>query len=367
MISFVIFIAIAIFDIITKNNYTIYRLIFSSTTMSNSCNYGEDLNSNLNKMSKISLNTEFALILSETNKELWSLYKQQVASFWTVEEVDLEQDLKDWSVLTENEQEFIKNILSFFAISDGIVNANLLENFASEVSDKASQYFYGFQISMENIHAEMYSLLIDTYVKDINEKLRLFDGIQTNPSIARKAKWCLKYTDSSLPFQERLVAFSVVEGVFFSASFCSIFWLKKRGLMPGLSFSNELISRDEGLHTKFACARYALGTPLPENTVQQIINDAVEVESYFVRNSLKTALIGMNADLMIQYVMYVADYLCIQLGCTKLYKVANPFDWMNTISMDGKTNFFERRVSEYSKSGVGVNRDDQMFKLDAEF
>lgn len=331
------------------------------------CKYGEGANPPKSTKMSISIDTNFALILSDTNKKLWSLYKQQVASFWTVEEVDLDQDIKDWDLLTDNEQEFIKSVLSFFAISDGIVNANLLENFSTEVTDKPSQYFYGFQIAMENIHAEMYSLLIDTYVQNTEEKMKLFNGIATNPSIARKAEWCLKYTDKSLPFQERLVAFAVVEGVFFSASFCSIFWLKKRGLMQGLSFSNELISRDEGLHTKFACARYALGEPVSHETVHQIINDAVVVESFFVRNSLKTALIGMNADLMVQYVMYVADYLCVQLGCDKIYNVNNPFDWMNTISMDGKTNFFERRVSEYAKAGVGVDREEQVFKLDAEF
>lgn len=316
---------------------------------------------------KIPLDKNFALILSDMDKELWGLYKQQVASFWTVEEVDLEQDLRDWTKLSDNEREFIKTVLSFFAISDGIVNANLLENFACEVTDKPSQYFYGFQIAMENIHAEMYSLLIDTYVKNVEEKLQLFNGIESNPSIRRKAKWCLKYTDAALSFQERLVAFAIVEGVFFSASFCSIFWLKKRGLMQGLSFSNELISRDEGLHTKFACARYALGVPLQESIVHQTMKDAVEVESFFVHNSLKTALIGMNANLMVQYVRYVADFLCVQLGCAKVYNVQNPFDWMNTISMDGKTNFFERRVSEYAKAGVGVGREDQVFKLDAEF
>ena len=321
----------------------------------------------ISNMATIPLDSNFALILSDTNKMLWDLYKQQVASFWTVEEVDLEQDLKDWSRLSVNDQKFIKSVLSFFAISDGIVNANLLENFASEVKDKSSQYFYAFQMAMENIHAEMYSLLIDTYVSDSAEKSELFDGINTNPSIARKAEWCLKYTDASLPFQERLVAFAVVEGVFFSASFCSIFWLKKRGLMPGLSFSNELISRDEGLHTKFACARYAMGPPLKKDTVHAIITDAVVVESFFVRNSLQSGLIGMNADLMVQYVKFVADFLCVQLGCKKIYDVRNPFDWMNVISMDGKTNFFERRVSEYAKAGVGVSRADQVFKLDAEF
>ena len=244
------------------------------------------------------------------HKDLWDLYKQAVASFWTAEEVDLTQDKEDWKSLSDNERQFIKNILSFFAISDGIVNANLLMNFANEVTDSSSQCFYGFQIAMENIHAEMYSLLIEAYEDDTVERAKLLNGIEYDPSIKKKSEWCLKYTDQTLDFQERLVAFAIVEGVFFSASFCSIFWLKKRNLMHGLSFSNELISRDEGLHTTFACAKYSKGVPLPEARIHAIITDAVEVESFFVHNSLKSDLIGMNSKMMIEYVEFVADYLC---------------------------------------------------------
>tara|TARA_B110000261_G_scaffold162389_1_gene205875 strand:- start:4362 stop:5297 length:936 start_codon:yes stop_codon:yes gene_type:complete len=299
--------------------------------------------------------------------DLWDLYKQAVASFWTVEEVDLSQDKANWQQLQPGEKQFIKNILSFFAISDGIVNANLLMNFANEVDDSASQCFYGFQIAIENIHAEMYSLLIETYEEDVNERTKMLNGIEYDPSIKQKSEWCLKYTDRERSFQERLVAFAIVEGVFFSASFCSVFWLKKRNLMHGLSFSNELISRDEGLHTRFACAKYRKGAPLSDQTIHGIMSEAVEVESYFVRQSLQTKLIGMNADLMIEYVKFVADFLCVQLNCTKLFNVPNPFAWMNTISLTGKTNFFERRVSEYSKAGVGVDAKEQVFSLNVDF
>ena len=301
------------------------------------------------------------------HKDLWDLYKQAVASFWTVEEVDLTQDKEDWKCLSDNERQFIKNILSFFAISDGIVNANLLMNFANEVTDSASQCFYGFQIAIENIHAEMYSLLIEAYEEDTVERAKLLNGIQYDPSIKEKSDWCLKYTDPTLDFQERLVAFAIVEGVFFSASFCSIFWLKKRNLMHGLSFSNELISRDEGLHTTFACTKYSKGEPLPEARIHEIITDAVKVESFFVRNSLKSDLIGMNSKMMIEYVEFVADYLCMQLNCGKVFHTQNPFPWMNTISLTGKTNFFERRVSEYAKAGVGVDSKEQVFDLNMDF
>ena len=301
------------------------------------------------------------------HRDLWDLYKQAVASFWTVEEVDLNQDKETWKTLKEGERHFIKNILSFFAISDGIVNDNLLMNFANEVTDSASQCFYGFQIAIENIHAEMYSLLIETYVDDIDERSKLLNGIEYDPSIKQKSIWCAKYTNRYISFQERLVAFAIVEGVFFSASFCSIFWLKKRNLMHGLSFSNELISRDEGLHTMFACAKYAKGEPLSDEKIHLIMKEAVEVESFFVRQSLKTDLIGMNADLMIQYVKFVADFLCVQLNCSKLFNVTNPFPFMNSISLAGKTNFFERRVSEYAKAGVGVDQKEQVFDLNVDF
>lgn len=301
------------------------------------------------------------------NKELWDLYKKSVASFWTVEEVDLQQDKTDWLGLKAGEQAFIKNVLSFFAISDGIVNANLLMNFANEVDDSASLCFYGFQIAMENIHSEMYSLMIEAYVSDTDERMKLLNGIENSSSIAKKSEWCLKYTNHELPFQQRLVAFAIVEGIFFSASFCAIFWLKKRGKMPGLCFSNELISRDEGLHTTFACAKYATGLPIDTEVIHEMIRAAVAVEDFFVRESLQVDLLGMNADMMSKYVKYVADFLSVQLGCGKIFNTLNPFEWMTSISMQGKTNFFERRVSEYSKAGVGVAPEDNVFSLNVDF
>lgn len=301
------------------------------------------------------------------NKELWDLYKKSVASFWTVEEVDLAQDKVDWFNLKDEEQAFIKNVLSFFAISDGIVNANLLMNFANEVSDPSSLCFYGFQIAMENIHAEMYSMMIEAYVVDPVERAKLLNGIENSPSIAKKSDWCLQYTNRELPFQQRLVAFAIVEGIFFSASFCSIFWLKKRGMMPGLCFSNELISRDEGLHTTFACMKYATGKPIDTRVVHTMIRAAVDVETFFVEESLHVDLLGMNARLMTEYVQFVADFLSVQLGCGKVFHTQNPFEWMTSISMQGKTNFFERRVSEYSKAGVCVDPSDNVFSLNVDF
>lgn len=303
------------------------------------------------------------------NDAAWKMYKQAKASFWTAEEVDLQADIKDWrDKLTDNERFFISHVLAFFAASDGIVNENLVARFCMEVQQPEVRCFYGFQTAIENIHSEMYSLLIDTYVSDRVEKKRLFEAMHVLPCVKRKAEWTLKWLKSDASFAQRLVAFSAVEGIFFSASFCSIFWLKKRGLMPGLTFSNELISRDEGLHTDFACLLYSqLNAKLHPGTVQQIIGDAVSVEIDFVCESLPVSLIGMNSDMMSAYVKFCADRLLVALGVDKLYNVNNPFDWMDMISLQGKTNFFEKRVGEYSKAGVGVQAADQTFRLDDEF
>lgn len=284
---------------------------------------------------------------------IWQMYKKAEASFWTAEEIDLAQDLVDWnSKLNEDEKYFIKHVLAFFAASDGIVNENLAINFMNEVQYPEARCFYGYQIMIENIHSETYSLLIDTYIKDPNEKDKLFHAIDTIPCVGKKAEWALKWISNGT-FQERLVAFAAVEGIFFSGSFCSIFWLKKRGLMPGLSFSNELISRDEGLHCDFACLLYSqLENKLNPEQVAEIIINAVEIEKEFVSDALPVRLIGMNAHLMCQYIEFVADRLLLSLGCAKHFNVTNPFDFMELISLQGKTNFFEKRVAEYQKSGV---------------
>ncbi len=302
--------------------------------------------------------------------DIWKFYKKAEASFWTAEEIDLSQDLKDWANLNDGERHFIKHVLAFFAASDGIVNENLAENFVSEVQYTEAKFFYGFQIAIENIHSETYSLLIDTYVKDPKEKDVLFHAIETMDCVKKKAEWALRWIDEG-SFQERLIAFAAVEGIFFSGSFCSIFWLKKRGLMPGLSFSNELISRDEGLHCDFACLLYNdhVVNKLSEETVQEIIKDAVEIEKEFVTDALPVKLIGMNSDLMCQYIEFVADRLLLELGCSKVYNSTNPFDFMEMISLQGKTNFFEKRVGEYQKAGVLSNDSNEKpkFSLDEEF
>jgi ribonucleoside-diphosphate reductase beta chain len=304
--------------------------------------------------------------------DIWKFYKQAEASFWTAEEIDLAQDLKDWEGLNEGERHFISHVLAFFAASDGIVNENLAENFVKEVQYTEAKFFYGFQIAVENIHSETYSLLIDTYIKDPDEKNRLFKAIETLDCVKKKADWALRWIDQA-SFVERLIAFAAVEGIFFSGSFCSIFWLKKRGLMPGLSFSNELISRDEGLHCDFACLLYTqhIVDKLPENRVQEIITDAVAIEKEFVTDALPVNLIGMNADLMSQYIEFVADRLLLELGCRKVYNATNPFDFMELISLQGKTNFFEKRVGEYQKAGVFLdkeaNDEGKSFSLDADF
>lgn len=304
--------------------------------------------------------------------DIWKYYKKAEASFWTAEEIDLSQDLKDWENLNDGERHFISHVLAFFAASDGIVNENLAENFVSEVQYTEAKFFYGFQIAMENIHSETYSLLIDTYIKDGKMKDKLFNAIDTMDCVKKKAEWALRWIDKG-SFQERLIAFAAVEGIFFSGSFCSIFWLKKRGLMPGLSFSNELISRDEGLHCDFACHLYMqhVVNKLPKDTVTEIIKDAVEIEKEFVTDALPVGLIGMNADLMCQYIEFVADRLLGELGCEKVYKSTNPFDFMEMISLQGKTNFFEKRVGEYQKAGVmkgeNANADAPKFSLDEDF
>ncbi len=315
-------------------------------------------------------NKDRFVIFPIQHSDIWDFYKKAEASFWTAEEIDLSQDLKDWSnTMNDDEKHFIKHVLAFFAASDGIVNENLAENFVAEVQYTEAKFFYGFQIAVENIHSETYSLLIDTYVKDPKEKDYLFNAIETMDCVKRKADWALRWIDEG-SFAERLVAFAAVEGIFFSGSFCSIFWLKKRGLMPGLSFSNELISRDEGLHCDFACLLYNnhLINKLPVETVQDIIKDAVEIEKEFVTDALPVKLIGMNSDLMCQYIEFVADRLLGELGCPKIYNSTNPFDFMEMISLQGKTNFFEKRVGEYQKAGVmDSEKDKAKFSLDEDF
>jgi len=288
---------------------------------------------------------------------IFEKYKQAVASFWTVEEVDLSKDGNDWEALTENERHFIEHVLAFFAGSDGIVTENLAQRFMNDIQIQEAKCFYGFQIAMENIHSEMYSLLIDTYIRDAKRKDELFNAIDRIPCIKKKAEWALKYIESDeATFQERLVAFAAVEGIFFSGSFCAIFWLKKRGLMPGLTFSNELISRDEGLHTEFATVIYSmLQNKLDKSRLQQIITDAVEIEKEFITESIPCRLIGMNAELMSKYIEFVADRLLVQLGNDKHYNSENPFQFMEMISMEGKTNFFEKRVADYSKANVSAS------------
>ena len=303
------------------------------------------------------------------HNDIWEMYKKQEASIWTAEELDLSPDLVDWeSKLNDDERFFIKHVLAFFAASDGIVNENLAENFLSEVQYTEAKFFYGFQVMMENIHSETYSLLIDTYIKDTKEKNYLFNAIETFEPVKKKADWAMRWIDNG-SYAERLISFAAVEGIFFSGSFCSIFWLKKRGLMPGLTFSNELISRDEGLHCDFACMLYNnhLVNKLPKKQVQKIIADAVEIEKEFVTESLPVRLIGMNSDLMSQYIEFVADRLLTELGNDKIYNTSNPFDFMDMINLQGKTNFFEKRVGEYQKAGVLNNENNTTFSLDSDF
>lgn len=301
---------------------------------------------------------------------IWEMYKKHQAAFWTAEEIDLSSDLEDWTKLTENEQHFIKHVLAFFAASDGIVLENLVERFCNDVQLPEARSFYGFQAAMENVHSETYSLLLDTYIKDPQEKTDLFRAIDTLPCVTKKADWALKWISSEACFAERLVAFAAVEGIFFSGSFCAVFYLKKRGLMPGLTFSNELISRDEGLHCDFACLLYSMipeSERLSEERIHAIIGDAVACEQEFVADSLPVDLIGMNAIKMKEYIAFCADRMLLSLGYSKLYNANNPFEWMELISIQGKTNFFERRVGEYQKAGVTGNREDNKFDLDCDF
>merc|ERR1711979_23565 len=303
---------------------------------------------------------------------VWEMYKKHEASFWTAEEIDLSMDNKDWENLSLDEQHFIKHVLAFFAASDGIVLENLAGNFSTEVQIPEARAFYGFQIAMENIHSETYSLLIEQYIRDPAQQEKVFNAISTMPAVQEKAQWAVQWMNQDNSFAERLVAFAAVEGVLFSGAFCAIYWPKKRGLMPGLTFSNELISRDEGLHAEFACLLYGmLEHKLPEDVVHDLIRGAVAVERKFICEALPCDLIGMNSELMTRYIEFVADRLLTALGHSKIFGSSNPFDWMELISLQGKTNFFEKRVGEYQKAGVmtAVGEQDagKSFSLDADF
>ncbi len=317
-------------------------------------------------------NKDRFVIFPIQHHDLWEWYKKQEACIWTAEEIDLSEDLNHWNnKLSDDERYFIKHILAFFAASDGIVNENLAENFVNEVQYSEAKFFYGFQIMMENIHSETYSLLIDTYVKDEKEKHTLFTAIDNFPAIKKKADWALQWIDSP-SFAERLIAFAAVEGIFFSGSFCSIFWLKKRGLLPGLTFSNELISRDEGMHCDYAVHlhNHHLINKVPKERITEILVDALDIEREFITESLPVSLIGMNSKLMTQYLEFVTDRLLVELDCEKVYNATNPFDFMDMISLQGKTNFFEKRVSEYQKAGIlnkDKNEDAQKISFDADF
>jgi len=315
-------------------------------------------------------NKDRFVIFPIKHQDIWEYYKKQEACIWTAEEIDLHTDLNDWNnKLSDDEKYFVKHILAFFAASDGIVNENLAENFVSEVQYPEAKFFYGFQIMMENIHSETYSLLIDTYVKDEVEKNELFHAIEVFPAIKEKADWALRWINSD-SFAERLIAFAAVEGIFFSGSFCSIFWLKKRGLMPGLTFSNELISRDEGMHCDFAVHLHNnhLVNKVSKARITEILTDALSIERRFITESLPVSLIGMNANLMTQYLEFVTDRLLVELGCDRVYNSSNPFDFMDMISLQGKTNFFEKRVAEYQKAGVmNTDADAQKISFDADF
>jgi ribonucleoside-diphosphate reductase beta chain len=310
--------------------------------------------------------TLFPIAHNET--DLYKLYKKAVASFWTVEEIEFQKDKEDWEKLSENEQYFIKQVLAFFAGSDGIVQENLATRFQRDIQSPVARLFYAFQNAMEGVHSETYSLLIDQYVKDPEEQNKYFRAIDQIPCIRKKADWALKWIDSGDSYATRLVGFACVEGIFFSGSFCAIYWLKKRGLMPGLTFSNELISRDEGLHTEFAVTLYhKLQNKISKDQIEVIIREAVQIEKEFITEALPCSLIGMNARDMSQYIEFVADRLALQFGIQKIYKSTNPFDFMELISLEGKTNFFEKKVSEYSKPGVGMKKEDMVFRTDEEF
>lgn len=314
-------------------------------------------------------NPDRHVIFPIAHHKTWEFYKKAVASFWTAEEIKLSDDMNDWESLNQDEKHFIKNVLAFFAASDGIVNENIVLRFMSDIQMTEANCFYGFQIAMENIHSETYSLLIDTYITNVTEKMHLLDAVHTIPCVTKKADWAMKWISSNKSFAHRLVAFACVEGIFFSGSFCAIFWIKRRGKMPGLCFSNELISRDEGLHCDFACHLYTnyITNKLTKNEINEIIREAVEIEKEFILDSLPCRLIGMNSDLMSEYIEFVADRLLLQLGYEPIWSVSNPFDFMNQQGMDIKTNFFENRVSAYSKAGVGVDNEDMSFSTTSEF
>ena len=319
-------------------------------------------------MEDILINTDKRFVLFPIlHEDIWSMYKKHVASFWTTEEIDLTNDLRDWEKLSNDEQKYIKYVLAFFAASDGIIVENLAQKFCNEVQYPEARAFYSFQSAMEQIHSETYSLLIDTYIKSTEEKKFLFNAINNIPIVRKKADWALKWINNDNNFSERLIGFVIVEGLFFSASFCAIYWLKKRGLMPGLTFSNELISRDEGLHCNFGCLLYSkLNNKLSSENIYNMIKEAIEIEKEFVSESLPVELIGMNSKLMIQYIEFIADRLLIQLGYEKLYNVLNPFEWMDMISLQGKTNFFEKRVGEYQKANIMNNKKNE-FIIDEDF
>ncbi len=319
-------------------------------------------------MEDILVNTDKRFVLFPIlHEDIWVMYKKHVASFWTTEEIDLTNDLRDWEKLSNDEQKYIKYVLAFFAASDGIIVENLAQKFCNEVQYPEARAFYSFQSAMEQIHSETYSLLIDTYIKSTEEKKFLFNAINNIPIIRKKADWALKWINNNNNFSERLIGFVIVEGLFFSASFCAIYWLKKRGLMPGLTFSNELISRDEGLHCNFGCLLYSkLSNKLSSENIYNMIKEAIEIEKEFVSESLPVELIGMNSKLMIQYIEFIADRLLIQLGYEKLYNVLNPFEWMDMISLQGKTNFFEKRVGEYQKANIMNNKKNE-FIIDDDF
>lgn len=299
-----------------------------------------------------------------THEDIWRMYKQAEASFWTTAEVDLAGDMRDWERLSDGERHFISQVLAFFAASDGIVLENLALRFMGEVQLAEARAFYGFQVAIENVHSEMYSLMLEAYLRDPQEKHRMFHALDTIPAVQKKGEWAQRWITGSESFAARLIAFACVEGIFFSGSFCAIFWLKKRGIMPGLTFSNELISRDEGLHTDFSCLLYSkLRHPLPPEQVTAIVRDAVSVEQEFVCDALPVDLIGMNRQLMAQYIEFVADRLLVALGCPRLYSTANPFPFMEQISLQGKTNFFERRVGDYQRAGVMATLKDHTHTL----
>ncbi len=359
------------------NNYSFFfESKFKSLHSPITCNYSNHFKTIIPDIDMATIepilqeNKDRFVIFPIKHHDIWEWYKKMEASFWTAEEIDLHQDLTDWNTkLNEDEKYFIKHILAFFAASDGIVNENLAENFVNEVQYPEAKFFYGFQIMMENIHSETYSLLIDTYVKDDVEKDQLFHAIEVFPAIKKKAQWALRWIESD-SFAERLIAFAAVEGIFFSGAFCSIYWLKKRGLMPGLTFSNELISRDEGVHCDFAVHlhNHHLINKVSKERITEIIVDALNIEREFITESLPVSLIGMNAVLMTQYLEFVADRLLVELSCAKVFNATNPFDFMDMISLQGKTNFFEKRVAEYQKAGVMNNEEESnKFSLDADF